>query len=52
MFLRIESVINKPLRSATGSWMAEVDGVDKGTHMHAVMALLSDDESYRVLDGS
>jgi hypothetical protein len=49
MFLRIESVINKPLRSATGSWMAEVDGMAKGTHMHSVMALLSDDESYRVL---
>ncbi len=49
MFLKIEAVINKPLRSATGAWMAEVDGVEKGTHMHSILSLLSDEEAYRVL---
>ena len=49
MFLKIEAVINKPLRSATGAWMAEVDGVEKGTHMQSILSLLSDDEAYRVL---
>ena len=49
MFLRIESVVNKPLRSATGAWMAEVDRAEKGTHMHEILALLTDEEAFRVL---
>jgi hypothetical protein len=49
LFLKIESVINKPLRSSTGAWMAEVDKVGKGAHMQSILARLSDEEAFRVL---
>jgi hypothetical protein len=49
MFLRIESVVSKPFRSATGAWMAEVDRAERGTHMHEILALLTDEEAFRVL---
>jgi hypothetical protein len=48
LFLKVESVISRPLRSATGAWMAEVERVDKGSHMHSVLSLLTDDEAFRV----
>jgi hypothetical protein len=49
LFRRVDTVVNRLLRSASGSWMIEIDGVPKGSSMVEVLALLNDDEVSRAM---
>ena len=49
LFLRVDNIINKPLRTAPGAWMMEIDRQPRGTHMRQIMVALNDDEYLRTM---
>ena len=49
LFLRVDNIINKALRTAPGAWMMEIDRYPRGTHMRQIMVALNDDEALRTM---
>ena len=45
LFLRLDQVLNKPFRSATNSWMMEVDNCPRACHMMVVIDRLKEAEA-------
>jgi hypothetical protein len=49
LFLKLESVANRPFRSAPGAWSAEVSGVLFGADMKEVLEAMTDDQAARLV---
>ena len=49
LFLRLESVVNRPLRASPGAWAAEVTGGLSGADMKGVLDALTDDQAARLV---
>ena len=49
LFLRLESVVNRPFRASPGAWAAEVTGWLSGADMKGVLDALTDDQAARLV---
>ena len=49
LFLKVESVANRPFRSAAGAWSAEVSGILFGADMKEVLEAMTDDQAARLV---